>query len=401
MQAWKAAIAAAAGLGVVAAAAWALWPRPLLVDLVTVQSGPMEVTVAAEGITRAREVWTVAAPIAGTVTRLPVREGDPVVHGETAVAQILPAAPPFLDARARAQAEAAITEAEAAVRLAEVVQAQAQADADYAAAQLARDTALAERGAIPQRVLDDSTQKSTAAAAALEAARFDLELHRATLARMQAQLFGPENATGDAAAGGCCVTITAPHSGTVLAVPDENARPVQAGEVLLSIADLDDLQIEVDLLSSDAVRVQPGAVAYIDRWGGGQTLTARVDRIDPTGFTRVSALGIEEQRVRLHLDFVSAPDQRAGLGDGYRVFARIVVWSADAARQVPQSALFRQGKDWAVFRAIDGRAVATTVGIGQAAEGMVEVLSGLEDGDQVIAYPGNRITDGAAIAPRS
>lgn len=401
MQAVKAVMVAGTALAVVAAAVWVLWPEPLLVDQVAVQTAPMEVTVATEGITRVRETWTVSAPIAGTVARTAVRAGDEVVQDQTEVAKIRPAAPPFLDARSRAQAEAAVTEAEAALRLAEVVLAQAQADASLAEAQLARNRALAERGAIAQRSLEDSVQKASTATATLETARFDLDLHRATLARMQAQLFGPDTAATEMAAGDCCIRIMAPQSGTVLAVADRNARPVQAGEVLLTIADLQDLQIEADLLSSDAVRVPLDAVAHIDRWGGDTPLVAKVVRIDPTGFTRVSALGIEEQRVRLHLDFITPANARLGLGDSYRVFVQIVIWSTPAARQVPQSALFRQDGAWAVFRSVDGRAVATPVTIGHSAEAMAEVLSGLNDGDQVIAYPGNRISDGAKIAART
>lgn len=400
MRAIKAVMAAGTALAVGAAAVWVLWPEPVLVDLVAVQTAPMEVTVATEGVTRVRETWTVSAPIAGTLARSELREGDQVVKGETEVARIRPAVPPFLDARARAQAEAAVTEAEAALRLAEVVLAQAQADASLAEAQLARNRALAERGTIAQRILEDSVQKASAASATLETARFDLDLHRATLARMQAQLFGPETAAAEMAAGDCCIRITAPQSGTVLAVTDLNARPVQAGEVLLAIADLQDLQIEADLLSSDAVRVPPGAQAHIDRWGGDNRLDAKVARIDPTGFTRVSALGIEEQRVRLHLDFTTPAEARSGLGDGYRVFVQIVIWSSPATRQVPQSALFRQNGAWAVFRAVNGYAVMTPVTIGHSAEAMAEVLSGLDDGDQVIAYPGNRISDGVRIAAR-
>ncbi|WP_028030558.1 efflux RND transporter periplasmic adaptor subunit [Gemmobacter nectariphilus] len=400
MRLIRMALAAGMGAAAIGAAVWALWPRPLLVDLVRVATGPMVVMVSAEGVTRVRETWTVTAPISGTLTRSPVREGDAVTKDVTEVAQILPAAAPLLDARARAQAEAAVTEAEAAVRQAEVALAQSVSNADHAEAQLARDRALAERGTISARALEDSLQTMRTATAALEAARFDLDLHRATLERVKAQLDGPRIVPGTAEAGDCCIRLRAPQTGTVLTVTDLNARPVQAGEVLMTMADLQDLKVEVDLLSTDAVRVRPGAAARIERWGGPGVLEARVDRVDPAGFTRVSALGIEEQRVRLHLDFVTPPEARAGLGDGYRVFVRVVVWSTDAVRQIPESALFRDAGGWAVFRAVEGRARLTPVTIGQAQDGMVAVESGLADGDLVVAYPGNRIAEGAAIAAR-
>jgi HlyD family secretion protein len=389
-----------AAVAAVAALTWALRPDPVPVDLVTVARAPMEVTVAAEGITRIREAWSVTAPITGTVARSPVRVGDRVVQGVTEVASIRPAAPAFLDARARRQAEAAVTEAEAAVRLAEVVLAQAEADADFAGGQLDRNRALAARGTIPQRALEDSQQRAASAVAALNAARHDLDLRRATLARMEAQLQGPAGDTSGAGEDDCCISIRAPETGTVLEVADLSTRLVQAGSPLLTIGDLDDLQIEVDLLSTDAVRVSPGATAHVERWGGPGRLLAQVDRIDPSAFTRVSALGIEEQRVRLHLDFLSPPQDRGALGDRYRVFVRVVVWSGDAVLQVPQSALFRDGAGWAVFRAVDGRAVRTAVDIGHTQDDAAEVLAGLAEGAQVIAYPGNRIADGARIMAR-
>jgi HlyD family secretion protein len=392
---WSALAATAA-----AVAFWALRPVPVQVDLATARVAPMEVTVSAEGVTRVRDPWTVTAPLTGTAIRSPVEVGDAVRRGETIVAVIQPAEPAFLDDRARLQAEAAVTEAEAAVRLAEVKLARAEADLAYADSQLARNRALAARGTVPQRILEDSEQAAATAATALEAARFELDLNRATLARMQAQLHGPELRGEDAAPGDCCIRIPAPLDGTVLAVTEMDARLVQAGSPLLTIGNLTDLEIETDLLSSDAVRVAEGALAHVERWGGPGTIDARVRRIDPAGFTRVSALGIEEQRVGVHLDILTPPEGRPGLGDQYRVFVRIVVWSDKAVLQVPQSALFRHQDGWAVFRAAGGRAVLTPVQIGHAHDTAAEVLSGLAEGDVVIAYPGNSVTDGARIAQR-
>ncbi|HSF65412.1 MAG TPA: HlyD family efflux transporter periplasmic adaptor subunit [Paracoccaceae bacterium] len=399
-MAWARGIGVAAVTGGVGLALiWAMWPRPVAVDLVTVEVAPMEVTVAAEGITRVRHTYVVTAPTTGTTARSPVEVGDTVVQGETVVAVIQPAEPAFLDARARAQAEAAVTEAQAAVRLAEVQLAQAEADLAYATAQADRNRALAERGTIPLRVQEDSDQRAATAAAAVEAARFDLDLHRATLARMEAQLRGP--APEAPAPGDCCLRLTAPQGGTVLEVADPNARLVQAGMPLVTIGDLSDLRIEVDLLSSDAVRVAPDMPARVDRWGGPGDLAARVERVDPSGFTRVSALGIEEQRVRVTLALDTPPESRAGLGDRFRVNVRIVTWQAAEVLQVPQSALFRQGDGWAVLRESEGRAALALAQVGQANDTVVEVLSGLSAGDRVIAYPGNRVVTGDRIAPRA
>lgn len=387
-------------LAAAAALVWALRPDPAQVDLATATVAPMEVTVAAEGVTGVRDPWTVTAPLTGTAIRSPVEVGDRVTRGDTIVAVIQPAEPAFLDDRARLQAEAAVTEAQAAVRLAEVQLSRAEADLAYADSQLQRNRALAVRGIIPQRILEDSEQAAATAATALEAARFELDLNRATLARMQAQLHGPELPADNADPGDCCIRIPAPLDGTVLAVTEMDSRLVQAGSPLLTIGDLADLEIETDLLSSDAVKVAAGAPAHIERWGGPGTISARVRRIDPAGFTRVSALGIEEQRVGVHLDILTPPEGRPGLGDQYRVFVRIVVWSGEAVLQVPQSALFRHDGGWAVFRAVGGRAVLTPVGIGHAHDTAAEVLSGLTEGEVVIAYPGNAVVDGAKVAQR-
>jgi HlyD family secretion protein len=385
--------------GAAAAFAWAMRPVPLDVDLVTVARAPMAVTVSAEGMTRVREPWTVSAPLTGTVARSPLQVGDAVVAGQTVVAEIEPAAPALLDARARGQAEAAVTEAEAALRLSEVNLERAKADLDYADGQLARTRELAARGIVAQSALEASQQLQATRAAARDAAEFELALQRATLARAQALLVGPEAALGKGTEQ-CCVQIFAPHSGRVLSIVDESARLVQAGSPLLTIGDLTDLEIEVDLLSADAVRVPAGALAEVERWGGPGILAAEVRRIDPAAFTRVSALGIEEQRVRLRLAFLDPPETRVGLGDRYRVYVRIVVWSGPDVLQVPVSALFRQGEAWATFRELGGRAVLTEVQLGQMTGLVAEVKAGLAPGDRVVAYPGNRVSAGSELVAR-
>lgn len=389
------------GLVLAGALVWAMWPEPAAVDMGTVARGPMQVTVSAEGITRVREPYTITAPITGSLTRSPVQVGDRVVRGESVVAVIQPAEPALMDARSRLQAEAAVTEAEATVRLAEANVVRAQSDLSHASTQLERNRELAERGTIPRRMLEDMEQAHVTATQALSAARSELDMHRATLARMQAQLMGPSLVQmpvngGDA----CCVRIVAPETGTVLDVTDTSARLVQAGAPLLSIGDIADLEIELDLLSADAVRVPPQARALIERWGGDSVLEARVRRVEPAAFTRVSALGIEEQRVRLRLDILTPPDARAGLGDRFRVFVRVVLWEGEEIVQLPQAALFRHDGGWAVFRVIEGRAVLTPVQIGRQAGGQAELLGGLEEGATVVMYPASSLSDGARVVAR-
>lgn len=391
-------LAGLVGLGLVAVAVWVWRPQPVQVDLAEALVAPLAVTVAAEGVTRVRDPWTVTAPLTGSVERAPVAVGDPVVAGETVVAVLRPAEPAFLDARARAEAQATVTEAEAAVRLAEVNLTRAEAEQAHAEAQLTRNRALADRGIVAQSLLEDSTQAADSAARATEAARFELDLHRATLVRAQAQLMAPASTEHP---GDCCLQLTAPLSGTVLELPDTNARLVQAGEALLTLGDLGDLGIETDLLSSDAVQVVPGARAMIEGWGGEGVLEAVVRRVEPSGFTRVSALGIEEQRVKVKLDLVTPPEARPGLGDRFRVMVRIVIWETNAALQVPQGALFRQAGAWAVFRVEGDVARLVRVEPGRGDGLTVQILDGLAPGDRVVAYPGAALSDGARVAVRA
>ncbi|WP_145111530.1 efflux RND transporter periplasmic adaptor subunit [Cereibacter sediminicola] len=387
--------AAALVVGLVAA----LRPDPVPVDLAEVTLGPMEVTVEAEGITRVRDPYAVTAPLTGTTARSPVEVGDRVVAGETVVAILQPAEPAFLDIRARRQAEAAVAEAEASVRVAEANLAAARTELSFAEAQEARHRTLADRGIVSHEMLEQSAQRLETARSADLSAQSELELRRATLERMRAQLLGPGNA---AAQGGedCCIEIRAPQGGTVLAVASLWPRLVLAGGPLLTIGDLADLEIEVDLLSSDAVQVRPGMPARIDGWGGSEVLEARVREIEPAAFTRVSALGIEEQRVRLRLDILTPAAQRPGLGDRFRVFVQVVVWSGAEVLQLPQGALFRHGAGWAVFREEAGRAVLTPVAVGRRGTDTVEVLGGIADGARVVLYAGNRLAEAVRIAPR-
>lgn len=332
------------GLGallLVAMLVWALWPQPMPVDLAPVTRDPMQ------GVTRVREPYAIAAPITGTATRSPLEVGDHVVAGETVVAVIRPADPALMDARSRAQAEAAVALALAETELA------------HAETQLERGQALAERGTIPRRMLED-----------LEAAHQTAQ------------------------------QILAPQTGIVLAMTDQSARPVAAGNPLLTIGNLDEMEIELDLLSADAVQVPPGARALVDRWGGEGVLDARPRRIDPAAFTRVSALGIEEQRVRLRLDLQTPPEGRPGLGEGFRVHVRLIVWDAEDALQVPQAALFRQGDGWAVFARDQGRARLVPVRIGRQAGGNAELLDGLTEGQMVVLYPASALAEGSAIVAR-
>lgn len=372
----------------------------MAVDLAPVVRGPMEVSVGADGVTHIRDRYDVSAPVTGTLARAPVEVGDKVVKDQTVVASIRPLEPAFLDARARAQAQAAVEEAKASLDLARARLAEAETSQTHADSTYARAKSLAAGGTIPRQMLEDAQAARDAAKAAVDAARSAVDLQQATLNRMQAQLLSPAG-DGQTVPTGCCVDLRAPATGTVLSLASSSARPVQAGETLMSIGNLDDLEIVVDLLSSDAVKVAVGAPARVERWGGPQPISARVRQIEPAAFTKVSALGIEEQRVRLRLDIETPARDRPGLGDNYRVFVRVVLWSSKDVLQVPIGALFREGAGWAVFRDVDGRAVLTPVELGHETDSAAQILSGLDVGDQVVAFPDAQLSDGARIAPRA
>jgi HlyD family secretion protein len=390
------------GAALLGALVWALWPQPMSVDLGRVERGSMSGIITGQGVTRVRAPHAITAPIGGALLRAPVEAGDAVIAGESVIAIISPADPGLMDARARAQAEAGVAEAEAALALAETNLRRAETALTHARSELDRAQALAESGTIARRLLEDIDATHTAAIEGRDAAQAQRELARATLARAQAQLMGPETLIDPTVPPGeCCVRLVAPVSGVVLEVTDQSARMVQPGSPILIIGDLADLEIELDLLSSDAVRVPPDARALIERWGGDTTLEARLRRVEPSAFTRVSALGIEEQRVRLRLDLLSPPDERPGLGAGFRVQVHLIIWEAQDVLRLPQAALFRQDDGWAVFTAREGRAVLTPVQIARQAGGWAEVVQGLDAGSEVVLYPASALSDGAAIIARA
>ena len=385
-------------LVIAGAAAWALWPRPVLVDVAIVARGPLEVTVEDEGVTRIREVYTVSAPTSGKMLRMPREVGDELVAEQTVVAVIEPTDPAFLDIRTQRVNEAAVDAAMAAVDLADAQVKQARSQLDFAQGDLRRANQLAQRQAISERTLDKAKLDVTSAEAGLASAVANLEVRRRELASARARLIQPGEAPPNHAA--CCIQLRAPVSGRVLKVVVESEQVVQPGAPLIEIGDPADLEVVVDLLSRDAVRVEPGAPARIEAWGGEAALNARVKRIEPTGFTKVSALGIEEQRVKTVLDLTDPPELWKRLGHGYRIVARITVWRSEDLLLVPLGALFRQGDKWAVFVAEGGRARTRVVEIGERDRRGARVVSGLREGQQVILHPSDRLSDATSVARR-
>ena len=389
----------AAGLAVAGGFWWALRPQPVPVDLATIARGTVEVTVDEEGVTRIRDVYTVSAPVAGRLLRSTREAGDWVMAGESPVAVIRPQPPSILDSRARAELEANLRAAEAALGLARAEQHRAQAERAYWQAQLGRDEMLVARSAIPAINLEQTKLELATREAALDSAAALVAVRERELDRARAALIEPDGLDEDA--GACCLHVDAPVSGRVLSVIVESEQVVAAGAPLITIGDPSDLEIVVDLLSADAVRVDPGDPARIERWGGEGVLAARVRRIEPAGFTDVSALGIEEQRVRTRLDIESPPETWRSLGHDFRVYVRITILRREDVPVVPMAALFREGADWAVFVVEDGIARLRRVEIGARNTHAAEVVAGLTPGDAVVLHPGDTIGEGTRLVDRA
>jgi HlyD family secretion protein len=367
-----------------------LRPSPVTVDVAAAETGPMMVTVGDEGTTRVRERYLVTAPVSGRVQRIRLLPGDTVREGS--VVALLTPMP--LDPRGRRQAEAAVSAAGDQKRVAQAAMEQVR----IALAEATRERERAERlvagGGLAPVELDRLRFAEQSRQRELEAARFRAQgaAHEEEVARAALVAADP------AADGTARLSLRSPVSGRVLAVPEQSARVVAPGTVLLELGDPTALEVVVDLLSTDAVRIPPGARMLLVGWGGDSALTGRVRRIEPSAFTRVSALGVEEQRVNVIGDFFC--DSTGRLGDRYRVEVRVVLWENDRVLRIPPSALFREGDRWAVFVVEDGVARHRVVSVGHESETSSEILGGLADGDVVIRHPTERIAEGVRVRPR-
>jgi HlyD family secretion protein len=386
----------AAGVGAVG---YALWPKPVPVETAPALRGPLRVTVDEDGNTRIKERYLISAPLAGRLARITLEEGDPVVAGETIVAAIDPTDPSLLDPRARAEAEARVKAAEAALERAGSAAVAANAALELAQSEVQRLERAASSGAATSIELErakanESIRLEGAREAQFgrEVAEFELQLARAALVR------GEGDAGQDR---GWRFEITAPVDGRVLRVLQESAAVVGPGTPLVEIGDPTDLELVVDVLSSDAVAIEPGAPASLEQWGGERPLEGRVRLVEPAAFTKISALGVEEQRVNVIIDFADPPEVREGLGDGYRIEARIVVWEHPSVLTIPTGALFRHAGSWAAYVVDEGRAAQRDLEIGHRNGERAEVLGGLDESAAVVVYPSDRVRNGVRVEPRT
>jgi len=385
--------------GIVAVVVLLVWtfmrPTIIEVDVATVARGALRVTVDEEGETRLRRRFVVSAPVSGRVTRIEIRPGDSVKAGQT-VATIEPAAPAPLDVRTRTAAEARVRAAGSAGERASAERQRLTVERQQAESDAARAKSLFDAGYGSREALEQANARVLSLAEAVRAAEAAGRASEFEQAEARAMLI-----SGGEAASGRAVTVVAPTAGLILRRMQESEAVVAAGAPLIEIGNLDDLEVVTDLLSTDAVKAKPGAAVVIDRWGGEGTLSGRVQRVEPAGFMKISALGVEEQRVNVIIDFVDPRERRMSLGDGFRVEVRIVTWEKPDVLTVPTSSLFRADGAWAVF-VVDGDvARRRVVKIGERNEQMAEVLEGLSAGDKVVAYPGETLADGSLIGQRA
>jgi HlyD family secretion protein len=401
-----AALAAAAGYGL-----YAMWqPRPLPVDVAAVARGDLLQTVDEVGHTRVRDRYTISAPLDGRLLRTPLRAGDRVVAGQTVVAEFAARPAPLLDARTQAERDAAIRRADAAVAAAEARQEQAQAEAGAAASEAQRVRTLAAEGAASEAQREHAERDDRVAAEGLRAAAFAVlvaehEREVARASRVPSSL-ADETPQAEPAPPPAPLALRSPADGVVLRVHEESARALAAGAPIVDVGDLRQLELVADFLTQDAVRVRPGMPVAVERFGAldaqgrPQRLQAIVQRVEPGGFTKVSALGVEEQRVAVVATLTGPAADWQALGDGDRVELRIAVAETKDVLRVPVGALFRRGEAWAAFVVRDGRAREVAVDVGRMTPSLAEARVGLSAGDVVVLYPSELMVNGAAVRPQ-
>ncbi len=387
----------AIGALVIGLLVWGFWPQPVPVELVEARRASMAVTIEEEGWTRVIDRFVISAPVDGVACRVHLDVGDTVQAGQTLL-NISPLESRVLDPRSRAEAEARVAAAKSALELARQQAAAAEASASFQRSEIGRLEPLAKQGVISSGAFDKArmdllTAEATARSAkhAIEVAKYDQQAAETALS------YSAGTVTGEAA---IRVPVKSPVTGKILQMPHECEGPVTTGQELLVVGDPSLLEVVVDLLSADAVKVQPGMKVHFDRWGGEGLLEGRVRTIEPVGYTKISALGVEEQRVNVIADFVSSKEAWQRLGDGYRVEARFVIWEDDDVLQVPASSLYRLKDGWALFAVENGWARQQVVKIGRRNGLVAQILEGVKEGYKIVDHPSDEVADGVRITER-
>lgn len=385
------------GLLIVFAILYGFLPKPVPVDLAKVSRGLLRVTIEEEGETRVKERFVISAPVAGFMRRIKLDVGDPLKKGQI-VAELESLRSDVLDPRSRAEAEASVSAAESSLKAAEEHLRAAEADAEYAKNKLGRIKKLFVEGVIPKDQFEQVEAEAQRTEANRLSAEASVKVVRSELEKARSKL--RYSAAETAFHSGKNVSIRSPVSARVLKLHRESEGVVASGEALIDIGDPEKIEVKIEVLSADAVSIKAGMPVFFERWGGESVLSGKVRIVEPAGFTKVSSLGVEEQRVLVIADITEPSKKVKNLGDGYRVEARFVIWEGKDVLQVPASALFRKGKNWAVFVVKNNRAQERGVEIGHRTGLAAEVVSGLSEGEDVIAYPDDSIEEGIRIRPR-
>lgn len=384
------AVLAVVGLIVVA---WI--PNPVEVEVATVARGPLVVTVNEDGRTRVKDRYLVSAPITGNLARLDLEAGDTIEEGQI-LARLVPLPPPLLDSRTRAEAKARVDSAFAARRQAQAAVNRARFQRDFAKQESERALAVVKQGGLARSDADRAVSTYHGSEEDLRSAEFGGRVadHQLTLAQTALMQLTGKAEEGEQ------LDIISPVAGQILKVFQESEGVAPGGTAIVEVGDPAALEVVVDVLSQDATRIPAGAKTTIERWGGKNSLLGHVRVVEPSAFTKLSALGVEEQRVNVIIDMDDDRELWSNLGDGYRVEARISVWEGEDVLKVPASAVFRSDEAWAAFVVEEGTAVVRTVELGETNGLETEVLSGLEEGDAVIAYPSDSVRDGVSVKAR-
>ena len=394
---WRGWLPWIAGLGLIGFVIYGMRTKPVAVEMATVSRGPLTVEVVEEGKTRIRNRYVIAAPIGGQMRRVTWKAGDAIKAGETVITTIEPQVAPLLDARARAQAEALLEASKAGEQKAEEGLQMAQTAAQFAQATWDRLKDIKRLGSVSINERENAERDAEMRRREVRAGEFALQVAKYERSQKEATLMQMDNPQQ----GGQIVEVKSPVSGVVLKVQQESSAVVMAGAALVEVGDAADLEIEAEMLSRDAVNIQPGAAVIIEQWGGEAPLQGRVRRVEPAAFTKISALGVEEQRVIVLSDLVNPPAAASRMGDRYRVEVRVAIWHSDDVLQIPTGALFREGSSWITYLFDAGKARKLTIATGHASGKFSEVLSGLQAGQQVLLHPPDSVTDGATVKLRS
>jgi len=398
----KAALKFVIGISVIGLLIFSFLPEPIKVDIINVKKGDLLVTLEGEGKTRIHDIYVVSTPIDGRITRIESEAGDLVTAGKTVIANMYPANPQFLDKRSEIQAKADVSGAKAALALSNARVKQARAQLDFELSEFKRIKELFDKHSISQSGIERAELRIKTLRAELETAQSNHKVMMSRLDVAKARLLKPEETTDASKEDNlhCQVCIHSPVDGMVLRILHKSESIVPVGTPLVEIGNPADLEINIEMLSTNAVNVKVGDEALIKRWGGNEDIKARVRVIEPSGFTKISALGVEEQRVNVILSFTDPIEKWQALGDAFRVEAAIITARVDSIIKIPLSALFRQNEIWSVFKVINGKVVLQAVEVGHKNDRFAEIKSGLDLDEQIIIHPGNNIEEGISVVKR-